>query len=74
LRAGKYADDLFRGECGAKEDEMASQQIDLSNLNAQGLEQLFAIKSTPPKETVSEEKKHIVPDEFEIRRRLFFEA
>jgi hypothetical protein len=53
---------------------MATQQIDLSNCNLQTLQEFFAAEQADPKITIpaKKEQKLIVPDEFEIRRKLFF--
>ena len=53
---------------------MATQRIDLSNLNLEMLLASSATEPLPPKKTVVEENEQAAPDEFEIRRKAFFRA
>ena len=55
-------------------DAMSVQRIDLSNLNLKTLEAYFVAEPAASKEDVKSEEEQVVPDEFEIRRRLFFSA
>lgn len=57
-----------------QEDGMSTQTIELSNLNLEVLDAFYRTDSGTPKETTVAEKKQVVPDEFEIRRKLFFGA
>ena len=54
--------------------EMSVQRMDLPNLNLKTLEAYFVTEPVVSKEVVVSEKEQVVPDEFEIRRRLFFSA
>jgi hypothetical protein len=53
---------------------MSVQRMDLPNLNLKTLEAYFVTEPVTSKEDVKSEKEQAVPDEFEIRRRLFFSA
>jgi hypothetical protein len=53
---------------------MSTQRIDLSKMNLGVIEAILATAQAAPKETVEGEEKQAVPDEFEIRRKLFFQA
>ena len=53
---------------------MSTQGIDLTNWKLEVPEALFATERVDSKETAVVEKEQEVPDEFEIRRKLFFAA
>jgi len=53
---------------------MATQRVELSILNLQALEAFFLKDDKTPEETKMAPKEQAPPDEFEIRRKLFFGA
>jgi hypothetical protein len=54
--------------------QMATHSVELSTLNLQALEAFFLKDSETSEETKVPSKEQAPPDEFEIRRKLFFGA